>query len=221
MLWADEIVVVDFQQHRRHAGHRHEPRCAHRPGAVQGFGDSRNQAIEACRDDGISASILDQRCTEAVRDEDPRDPGRPGRTTMPIGAAAQLPDGPPHSRFRLVSERPPAAAVFAKGRMRYTLEPVHEGYEVLSGKLVGALRNAIWQYPFRNLEEVIRKMDRYSSLGASKLAHTRLDGERVRPRGLGIPEALYFQGRIHRRLGRLRHRLRLFRGDVLPLRRKT
>jgi hypothetical protein len=58
--------------------------------------------------------------------------------------------------------------------MRYTLEPVHEGYELLSDKPLGTLRNAIWQFPFRDLEEVIRKMDRYSSLGAPKLAHKRV-----------------------------------------------
>jgi hypothetical protein len=51
---------------------------------------------------------------------------------------------------------------------------VHEGYEVLSDKPVGRLRNAIWQLPFRNLEEVIRKMNRYSSLGAQKLAPRRV-----------------------------------------------
>ena len=45
---------------------------------------------------------------------------------------------------------------------------------LLSDKPLGTLRNAIWQFPFRNLEEVIRKMDRYSSLGASKLAHKRV-----------------------------------------------
>jgi hypothetical protein len=58
--------------------------------------------------------------------------------------------------------------------MRYTIEPVHEGYELLRDKPLGTLRNAIWQFPFRNLEEVIRKMNRYSSLGASKLAHKRV-----------------------------------------------
>ena len=64
--------------------------------------------------------------------------------------------------------------LFREGSMRYTLEPVHEGCELLSNKPLGTLRNAIWQFPFRNLEEVIRKIDRYSSLGASKLAHKRV-----------------------------------------------
>ena len=60
--------------------------------------------------------------------------------------------------------------LFRKGAMRYTLEPVHEGYENLSGKPLGVLKNAVWQFPFRNLEELIEKMNRYSSLGAPKLA---------------------------------------------------
>jgi hypothetical protein len=64
--------------------------------------------------------------------------------------------------------------LFRKGAMRYTLEPVHEGYENLSGKPIGTLQHAIWQFPFRNLDEVIRKMNRYSSLGAGKLAHKRV-----------------------------------------------
>jgi len=36
------------------------------------------------------------------------------------------------------------------------------------------LRNAIWQFPFRNLEQVIAKANRYSSLGAKKLSHKRV-----------------------------------------------
>jgi hypothetical protein len=63
---------------------------------------------------------------------------------------------------------------FRKGSMRYTLEPVHEGYEVLTHKPVRTLRNAIWQFPFRNLEEVLEKANRYSSLGAPKLAGKRV-----------------------------------------------
>ena len=64
--------------------------------------------------------------------------------------------------------------LFRKGSMRYTLEPVHEGYEVLNGKPIGTLKNAVWQFPFRNLEEVIKKMNRYSSLGGPKLAGKRV-----------------------------------------------
>ena len=36
------------------------------------------------------------------------------------------------------------------------------------------MRNAIWQFPFRNLQEVIDKTGRYSTLGAAKLAGKRV-----------------------------------------------
>jgi len=64
--------------------------------------------------------------------------------------------------------------LFRKGSLRYTLEPVHEGFEILGVRSVGRLQNAIWQFPFRNLEEVINKMNRYSTLGAPKLANKRV-----------------------------------------------
>jgi hypothetical protein len=70
--------------------------------------------------------------------------------------------------------------LFRRGSMAYTPEPVHEGYRLLTNKPVGHLRNAIWQFPFRNLDEVVRKLNRYSSLGAAKVA----DGRASMPRAL-------------------------------------
>jgi hypothetical protein len=58
--------------------------------------------------------------------------------------------------------------------MRYDSDPVHEGYQLLTQRPLGRLESAIWQFPFRNLEEVIGKMNRYSSLGARKLAGKRV-----------------------------------------------
>jgi hypothetical protein len=40
---------------------------------------------------------------------------------------------------------------------------------MIQGGSVGKLKNAIWQIPFKNLEEVIHKANRYSTLGAEKL----------------------------------------------------
>src|SRR5581483_6909708 len=63
---------------------------------------------------------------------------------------------------------------FRKGAMRYTPEPVHEGYVLLTEKAVGTLQNAIWQFPFRGLAEVLHKANRYSTLGAAKLVGKRV-----------------------------------------------
>jgi glycosyltransferase involved in cell wall biosynthesis len=173
VLWADEVVVVDsFSVDRT-------PQIARALGArvvdvqFKGFGDLRNRAIEACNFDWIFSLDADERCTEAVRDE----------------IVALLAGTPPHEIYMVPRRsymmgrwirgsgwypnfRQPQ--LFRKGSIRYTLEPVHEGFQVLEGRSVGTLRSAVWQFPFRNLEEVINKMNRYSTLGAPKLAGKRV-----------------------------------------------
>ena len=173
VLWADEVVVIDsFSTDRT-------PEIAKSLGArvvdvpFNGFGDLRNRAIAACQYDWIFSLDSDERCTEAVRDE----------------ILALIEGNPPHEVY-LVPRRSYMMGrwikgsgwypnfrqpqLFRKGSMRYTLEPVHEGYEVLNDKPVGTLQNAVWQFPFRNLSEVINKVNRYSTLGAPKLVGKRV-----------------------------------------------
>ena len=171
--WADEIVVADsFSTDATvEIARRYTERVIQVP--FEGFGKLRNEVLKELTGDWIFSLDADERCTEAVRDE----------------ILALLAGSPPHDVYRVPRKsymmgrwikgsgwypnfRQPQ--LFRKGAMRYTLEPVHEGYENLSGKPLGTLGNAIWQLPFRNLEEVIKKMNRYSSLGAPKLASKRV-----------------------------------------------
>jgi glycosyltransferase involved in cell wall biosynthesis len=173
VLWADEIVVVDSNSTDGTA----EIAAALGARVVQvpfnGFGDLRNRAIEACSYDWIFSLDADERCTAAVRDEilglldgtPPLEVYRVPRRSFMMGRWIRGSGWYPNFR---------QPQLFRKGSMRYTLEPVHEGYENLSAKPIGTLQNAIWQVPFRNLAEVIRKADRYSSLGAPKLANKRV-----------------------------------------------
>src|SRR5579862_9705429 len=169
VLWADEVVVVDSFSADRTAEIATSlgARVAEVP--FNGFGDLRNRALETCKYDWIFSLDADERCTQAVRDEilaliagEPaHDVYRVPRRSYMMGRWIKGSGWYPNFR---------QPQLFRKGSMRYTLEPVHEGYENLSGKPVGTLENAIWQFPFCNLAEVIRKADRYSSLGAPKLA---------------------------------------------------
>jgi glycosyltransferase involved in cell wall biosynthesis len=173
VLWADEVVIVDSNSTDRTA----EIAVALGARVVQvpfkGFGDLRNRAVEACAHDWVFSLDSDERCTAEVRDE----------------ILALLAGTPPHEIYLAPRKsymmgrwikgsgwypnfRQPQ--FFRKGAMRYTLEPVHEGYETIGGRSVGTLKNAVWQFPFRNLDEVIQKMNRYSSLGAPKLAGKRV-----------------------------------------------
>src|SRR4030095_6839629 len=57
---------------------------------------------------------------------------------------------------------------FRRGKLRYTEDAVHESY-VLDGSL-GTMTEPIAQVPFRDLTQVIHKMQRYSTLGVERLA---------------------------------------------------
>ena len=173
VLWADEIVVINSHSTDGTA----EIAAGLGARVVQvpfnGFGDLRNQAIAACRCDWIFSLDADERCTKEVRDEilallegaPASDVYRVPRRSFMMGRWIRGSGWYPNFR---------QPQLFRKGSMRYTLEPVHEGYEVLTDKPVGTLQNAIWQFPFRNLEEVLEKANRYSSLGAPKLAGKRV-----------------------------------------------
>jgi hypothetical protein len=53
--------------------------------------------------------------------------------------------------------------------MVYSADVVHESYRLNPGKTLGKMSSAIIQIPFSDQEEMIRKMNRYSSLGSDKV----------------------------------------------------
>ena len=173
VLWADEIVLADS------ASTDGTDRIAAEMGArvVQipfgGFGHLRNRAIAACTHEWILSIDTDEQCTPDVRDE----------------ILALLAGSPVHDAY-LVPRRNyfmgqwvahsgwypnfRQPQFFRKGAMTYVESPVHEGYELLTSKPVGRLKHAIWQVPFRNFEEVLKKANRYSTLGVLKIADKRV-----------------------------------------------
>src|SRR5947209_11299383 len=173
VLWADEIVVADSgsTDGTTEIAQSLGARVVQIP--FHGFGDLRNRVIAECRHEWIFSLDSDERCTARVRDE----------ILSLVGSAA------PHDAY-LVPRRNYMMGrwikgsgwypnfrqpqLFRKGTMRYRNDLVHEGYDLLTPKSLGRLQNAIWQFPFRNLEELINKMNRYSSLGASRLASKRV-----------------------------------------------
>jgi len=169
VLWADEIVVADSGSTDRTA------EIAQGLGArvvqipFQGFGDLRNRAVAECRHPWIFSLDSDERCTPQVRDEilailastSAHDVYLVPRRNYMMGRWIKGSGWYPNFR---------QPQLFRKDAMRYDNGPVHEGYELLSDRPLGQLQNAIWQFPFGNLEEVIRKMNRYSSLGVRKLS---------------------------------------------------
>jgi len=167
VLWADEIVVADSYSTDGTTEIAIElgAKVIHIP--FKGYGDLRNQAISNCTGDWIFSLDSDERCTEEVRDEiialidnAPLDIYRVPRKNFFMGRWIK------HSGWYPNYRQP---QLFRNGKMSYTMEPVHEGYISHSNKEIGVIKNMIWQFPFKNTEEVIYKANRYSTLGVQKL----------------------------------------------------
>jgi glycosyltransferase involved in cell wall biosynthesis len=169
VLWADEVVVVDSGSSDGTAEIASGLGARVVQVAFHGFGDLRNQAVGECHYQWVFSLDADERCTAEARDEilsilfaEPaHDAYLVPRRNYMMGRWIRGSGWYPNFR---------QPQLFRKGSIRYRNDPVHEGYELLTNRPLGRLQSAIWQFPFRNLEELIRKMNRYSSLGAAKLS---------------------------------------------------
>jgi glycosyltransferase involved in cell wall biosynthesis len=167
VLWADEIILADSNSTDGTTEIAEELGAKVVQIKFTGYGELRNEAIRHCSGDWIFSIDSDERCTEEVRDEifeliekTPLDIYRVPRQNFFMGRWIKFSGWYPNFR---------QPQLFKNGKMSYTLEPVHEGYVSHSNKKIGTIKNTIWQFPFKNTEEIIHKTNKYSSLGVSKL----------------------------------------------------
>jgi len=167
VLWADEIIVVDSYSTDGTTEIAQEmgAKVVHIP--FNGYGDLRNKAISNCSGEWIFSLDSDERCTIEVRDEiiniidnSTIDIYRVPRKNFFMGQWIK------HSGWYPNFRQP---QLFKNGKMSYDSKPVHEGFISHSDKEIGTLNNIIWQFPFKSIEEVMQKANRYSTLGVSKL----------------------------------------------------
>ena len=173
VLWADEVLVADSNSTDNTVALAKVLGARVVQVPFHGFGDLRNRTLEHCSHEWIFSLDSDERCTPAARDEilatiageTAHDAYLVPRRSYMMGRWITGSGWYPNYR---------QPQLFKKGAMRYRPDPVHEGYELLTSKPLGKLKSEIHQFPFRNLEEIIRKMNRYSTLGAEKLARKRV-----------------------------------------------
>lgn len=173
VLWAEEIILVDSWS----TDDTQKIAEGYGVKVVQvdfkGFGDLRNMAITACTGDWIFSLDADERCTAEVMREireitnspESLDVYKVPRRNYFMGRWIS------HSGWYPNYRQP---QLFRNGSMTYDLKPVHEGYILHKNKNIGTLKNAVWQYPFKNMKEVISKINRYSTLGAEKIKDKKL-----------------------------------------------
>ena len=167
VLWADEIIVADSfsTDGTSEIAEKLGAKVIHIP--FEGYGDLRNKAISHCTCEWIFSLDSDERCTTEVYHEikklvnnAPLDMYRVPRKNFFMGRWIKYSGWYPNFR---------QPQLFRNGKMSYTMDSVHEGYISHSDKEISVIKNIIWQFPFKNTEEVMYKANRYSTLGVKKL----------------------------------------------------
>lgn len=171
VAWADEIVIVDtgctdstIDMARKYTDHILEHKFT-------GFGALRNAGIDACSHPWILSLDADERCSPELKQEiETLLSGEPEheaywipRLNWFMGRWIR------HSGWYPDYCQP---KLFRKQAMRYRDEDeVHEGWKVDGS--IGFLHNDIIHFSFQDLSDILRKIDRYSELGAEKLARQK------------------------------------------------
>lgn len=178
VAWADELVVVDSFSTDRTAAISREFTDKVYQHEFRGFGRLRNEAVARTTHDWVFSLDSDERMTPELKEEI--------RGLLDRGPAAPAYFVPRRNYFlgRWIKHcgwypdyRQPQ--LFHRARLRYREDVVHEGFDV-EGR-AGYLRYHVLQYPFRDLDHYLAKMDRYSDLMAQRLLQR---GSRFRPHQL-------------------------------------
>jgi glycosyltransferase involved in cell wall biosynthesis len=166
VAFADEIVVVD------HASTDRTAQIARDRGARvietsdwPGFGAQKNRALDACTGDWILSLDADERVTPELRAEIQSALAQPRFDVYEIPRLSTY-----CGRFiRHAGWHPDyVRRLLRRGSARFSDATVHES--LVTDRPVGRLRKPIVHYSFRTMDEVIAKMNRYSSDSAAALA---------------------------------------------------
>ncbi len=167
--WGDELLVVDSHSIDRTAAISREFTDKVYQVDFKGFGDLRNQAVAHCSHEWVFSLDTDERMTPELREEIQRlldrepeaDAYFVPRKNYFLGRWIK------HCGWYPDYRQP---QLFRKSRFRYREEVVHEGFD-LDGR-VGYLRSPVVQIPFRDLDQYLIKMNRYSTLMAGRMAES-------------------------------------------------
>lgn len=168
--WADEIIVLDSGS--RDATVEICRRYTDQVYATDwpGFGVQKNRALARARGDWVLSLDADERVTPAlareIRSRLPQ--ARAGGFLIPF-RSSYLGRCMRHGDWR--GER--HLRLFRRSAGRFTDDRVHE--RLIVGGPIETMRHPIEHHPFDNLEEVLEKINRYSTAGAEL---KRAQGER-------------------------------------------
>ncbi len=173
VLWADEVVVVDSFSEDDTADIAASLGARVENVPFKTFGQIRNAAIASCSHPWVFSLDADERCTPQARDEILAMIERPQadayfvpRKNWFLGRWVM------HSGWYPDYRQP---QLFRRGCMQFNeQDEVHESYTI--DGTTAYLNQDIIQIPFKDIEQMVHKMQRYSTLGAKKVARQGQSG---------------------------------------------
>jgi glycosyltransferase involved in cell wall biosynthesis len=197
--WADEIIVID--SHSTDAtveiARRYATRVEVRDWA--GYGAQKNYAADRASNDWILSIDADERVTPElaaeIREVMRRGPVTPGyqitRVAHYLGQWIRSTDWYPDYHLRLYDRR----------AARWSERRVHESVEVdgrpKGGRHLPRLRGELLHYPYRDMSDHLRKIDRYTTLAAEQW---EAEGKRATAlHALVYPRLAFFRNFLLRR----------------------
>jgi len=166
VAWADEIVVVECGSSDRTAEICRELGAkVHQTPDWPGFGPQKNRALERAARDWVLSLDADEWLSPELRAEIERtiaDPGDNVAFALPRRSSFC-------GRFMRHSGWWPdyVVRVFKRGNGRFSADAVHER-AIVEGK-IGSLRECIMHEAITDLDQILGKMNRYSSASAAEL----------------------------------------------------
>ncbi|MGQ9921336.1 MAG: glycosyltransferase family 2 protein [Desulfobacca sp.] len=163
--WADEIVVLDSGSSDRTVALARQFTDQVYTVAWEGFGKTKNRALDAATMPWIFVLDADERLTPQLRQEiegilradGPLDGYRVPRRNFFCGRWIKHLGWYPDYSIRL----------FRKDKGRFVEREVHESVQV-QGR-VGTLRQPLLHYTYNSLSDFVQRLDRYSTLAAREL----------------------------------------------------
>lgn len=161
IAWADEIIVVD-------AGSQDDTVaiCQRYTNNVMttdwpGFGPQKNRALAQATGNWVLSIDADERVTPALRTEIQQQLATPSYDAYRIPRRSNY-----CGRWMRHSGFWPdyVLRLFRREGSRFSDDLVHE--RVITSNAVGTLKEPLLHYPFQNLDEVLNKVNAYSSAGA-------------------------------------------------------
>jgi glycosyltransferase involved in cell wall biosynthesis len=187
--WADEIVVIDTGSTDATLDIARSVGARIVSTNFKSFAEVRNLAADSCSHEWIFSLDPDERCPPEVRDEilgtinsgSARDAYLVPRHNYMMGRWMRAKNWYPNYRD---------PQLFRKGAFQRV--GIVDEWITLDPKQLGILQNAIWHFPYDNLEEIVFKANLYSTMREKKMGERRVSMWTALGHGIGVFLKTYF-----------------------------